>query len=654
MVLNRSLQRGAAAISAGAALIHAAEAPEHFAEWWGYGAFFVGAAVAQTAFATLLLRMPWRGGALAMRAQRYRPSARWLIAAGIIGNAAIVVLYAVTRTVGVPLVGPDAGVIEQVTRSGLLATALELVLIAVLAVLLRGQDPGAARLDARALGPQGSRLSTFAPAESIWVVAGAAILAFLALILIDALPAVIAQQEGGTGPGSALVLGQAIQTASLLVGAALAAAWLSRQPGAAVFLPSALALTAAVVAVFLNEHGGMTWIAVAHALAGLCLGLLLTAAFVRAMSSATPMRPVAMGLVLLAPVGARVGIGILDRGGLAALALAAAVMLVASRWMDATIADAHSGDLRVGDWAVARRTAIGTLVAGFGVVATLAGADSSGIAAAMLGRPLGLASLDAIQIWRSALFVTGIALMAGGAALTKHTVLERSTSAAAAGVALVALAAAGSTALLVFSAPVAGFVPGERAITIVGLAGGGGTVVGIVLGTASGIARLPTPGTAVVGAVVLAGATTVTVMAVEGPNRGSVGTAGLAVLASAAGIGAGLTLTALWRAISEVPTDRRAIGAAIGVIGASLGTAFGTSIARGDALAITAGDVLGPRPGGIVLISAALLALASTGLLGLRRGARTQAAGRVARVSPFQRNPRGERVDPDASSGHDG
>ena len=257
----------------------------------------------------------------------------------------------------------------------------------------------------------------------------------------------------------------------------------------------------------------------------------------------------------------------------------------------------------------------------------------------MLGRPLGLASLDAIQTWRSALLVAGIALVAGGAAITKHTLLERSTSAAAAGVALVALAASGTTALLVFSAPVAGLVPGERAITIIGLAGAGGTVVGIVLGTASGIARAPKSGTAVVGAVVLAGAATVTVLAVEGPNRGSAGTAGLAVLGSAAGIGAGLTLTALWQAISEAPTDRRAIGAAIGVIGTSLGSAVGTSIARGDALATAAGDVLGPRPGGIGLISAALLALASTGLLGLRGRSMSQAEARNRDILTRDRGP---------------
>ena len=646
--MKRSLQRAAAAISATAALIHAAEAPEHFAEWWGYGAFFVGAAVAQAGFAILLLRTPRRGAALAMRARRHWPSPRWLLTAGIIGNAAIVALYGVTRTIGIPLVGPDAGEVEQATRSGLLATALELVLMAVLAMLLRVQDP-AAPVDPRPSAP-GRRVSTFAAAESFWLVAGAAILSFLALTVSDAMPAVIAQQEGGTGPGSALVLGQAIQTASLLVGAGLAVGLFSRQRGAAVFLPSALALAGAVIAISLNEHSGLTWIAVAHALAGIGLGLLLTSAFVRATSAAEPLRTIGIGFMLLAPLVARVGIGILDRGGLAGLALAVAVMLVASRWMDSGISGANSRDPGAGDWAPARRATIGTLVAGVGVLAALAGADSSGVAAGMLVRPLGLPSLDAIQIWRYALLVAGIGLVVGGAALTKHTLLERSTSAAAAGVALAALAVAGTTAVLVFSAPVAGFVPGERAITVVGLAGVGGTVVGIALATAWGIARRPISGAAVVGAVVLAGATTIAVLTVEGQVRGSVGTPGLGMLAAAAGTSAGLTLAALWRAISEAPTDRRVIGVATGVIGASLGSAFGLSIARGEALAMAAGDVLGPRPGGIVLISAALLALASTGLLGLRAGVGTPGAGRFARGSPFRRNPRGEGVDPDASS----
>lgn len=50
----------AAGLSAAAAIIHGLVAPEHLAEWWGYGAFFIAATVAQGGFAILLALQPWR------------------------------------------------------------------------------------------------------------------------------------------------------------------------------------------------------------------------------------------------------------------------------------------------------------------------------------------------------------------------------------------------------------------------------------------------------------------------------------------------------------------------------------------------------------------------------------------------------------------
>ena len=41
----------AASLSLVAALIHLWVAPEHFGEWWGYGAFFLVAAAAQLLYA---------------------------------------------------------------------------------------------------------------------------------------------------------------------------------------------------------------------------------------------------------------------------------------------------------------------------------------------------------------------------------------------------------------------------------------------------------------------------------------------------------------------------------------------------------------------------------------------------------------------------
>jgi hypothetical protein len=97
--------------------------PEHFEEWWGYGAFFLVAAAAQALYVPLLLR---------------RPGPTMLLL-GIGGNLAITLLYLLTRTVGIPLFGPHAGEVEGVGFADLCATTSELgIVVALGAALLRG------------------------------------------------------------------------------------------------------------------------------------------------------------------------------------------------------------------------------------------------------------------------------------------------------------------------------------------------------------------------------------------------------------------------------------------------------------------------------------------------------------------------------------
>ena len=113
----------AAASSLSAALIHLWVIPEHFEEWWGYGTFFLISAVAQGAYAAALLRRPRRP----------------LLLLGIGGNVSIIVLYLLTRTVGIPFFGPNAVEVEGVGVADLCATMSELALVvALLGVLLRG------------------------------------------------------------------------------------------------------------------------------------------------------------------------------------------------------------------------------------------------------------------------------------------------------------------------------------------------------------------------------------------------------------------------------------------------------------------------------------------------------------------------------------
>jgi hypothetical protein len=78
----------ASALSLLAGLIHLWVTPEHFEEWWGYGAFFLVAAAAQILYVPIVLLLP----------------TRIVLLGGIVGNLAIVVLYLLTRTVGIPMV----------------------------------------------------------------------------------------------------------------------------------------------------------------------------------------------------------------------------------------------------------------------------------------------------------------------------------------------------------------------------------------------------------------------------------------------------------------------------------------------------------------------------------------------------------------------
>jgi hypothetical protein len=101
-----------AAFSLGAAAVHLIVCPQHFKEATIYGLFFAVAASCQAGWAVLAL---------------WRPR-RWLLAAALAGNSAIVGLWVVTRTVGVPL-GPGAGETETIGTLDIIATTCEIGLI---------------------------------------------------------------------------------------------------------------------------------------------------------------------------------------------------------------------------------------------------------------------------------------------------------------------------------------------------------------------------------------------------------------------------------------------------------------------------------------------------------------------------------------------
>lgn len=112
----------AAALSLLAGWSHMAYLGTHFHQWWAYGVFFAAAGAGQAAFAAVLLRWPRASVALI----------------AIVGNLAIIMMYVISRTVGVPL-GPDAHVVEYGSAPDLLTTAAEVVLVCVLLALVEAR-----------------------------------------------------------------------------------------------------------------------------------------------------------------------------------------------------------------------------------------------------------------------------------------------------------------------------------------------------------------------------------------------------------------------------------------------------------------------------------------------------------------------------------
>ena len=117
---QRRVLPAVAALSLLAALIHLWVMPEHFKEWWGYGAFFLVAAVAQVLYVPLLMRWP----------------NRTVLLLGIAGNSAIVLLYLFTRVVGIPLFGPEVWEVEGVGIIDVCATISEAAIVVALGGLV--------------------------------------------------------------------------------------------------------------------------------------------------------------------------------------------------------------------------------------------------------------------------------------------------------------------------------------------------------------------------------------------------------------------------------------------------------------------------------------------------------------------------------------
>ena len=101
-----------AILSIGAGVIHAAVVPEHLAEEWTFGAFFILVAAFQIAWAIVVVLMP----------------STTVSTIGALANGAIIGVWALSRTTGLPI-GPEAWAPEPVSTLDVTATLIELLLV---------------------------------------------------------------------------------------------------------------------------------------------------------------------------------------------------------------------------------------------------------------------------------------------------------------------------------------------------------------------------------------------------------------------------------------------------------------------------------------------------------------------------------------------
>ncbi|MDP9220102.1 MAG: hypothetical protein M3P23_06140 [Actinomycetota bacterium] len=130
MTVTVILRRTAGLCCAAAAAIHFGVTGEHFHQWWLYGVFFLFLAAYQLWWAAI----SWQS-----------PSRREL-GAGAVVNAAVIALWLMTRTTGLPF-GPDAGTAESFGTADIVCAALEAVVVGLVVALTLAAARPLSRLD---------------------------------------------------------------------------------------------------------------------------------------------------------------------------------------------------------------------------------------------------------------------------------------------------------------------------------------------------------------------------------------------------------------------------------------------------------------------------------------------------------------------------
>ena len=138
-----------ALLSIGASVVHGGLTSDHFEEWWGYGVFFALASLAQGFYGFIILAKRLMDEVWLF--QTWSPGVRrGFYLAGILGNIALVAMYVTSRTIGVPLVGPEAGEVEAWDALGVFTKGLEVLVLVLLVVLYRSVPPSGRERSAKA------------------------------------------------------------------------------------------------------------------------------------------------------------------------------------------------------------------------------------------------------------------------------------------------------------------------------------------------------------------------------------------------------------------------------------------------------------------------------------------------------------------------
>lgn len=361
--------------------------------------------------------------------------------------------------------------------------------------------------------------------------------------------------------------------------------------------------------------GSLDTVMVGMGVAGIGFGAMLTAAFsVAAAIESTGARAAAVVLLLMAPIAARILVGMAFAagppaflfGGATAVGLAVLAVRVSGPTTRSVLAP--SGRPRpistAAGWSFFSAVVLAT-----GAMLAVAGADPSRLSASLFGGPLGLGGLDTIDGARAALFAIGIVLMLVGAAPLLAGA-DRLVRAAVGGLLLVSVAGAGIAAALA-RATTAGRMPDGTSVlmgAVLAVGGGLGLATGGMLVARGRELRVP----ALVGSAILTAACAIgwVILVGERPAPGDVAPT---VLIGTAGLALGLAASALRLALTDVEPHRRGLAAGAGVVAAVIGSVLGGMIGAGEGL-----NTLGSESGagaiglvGFVIGGAAAIAVAA-------------------------------------------